>query len=152
MEEIIFIGAAFGIHKDLRVGDLVIPNQVQALEGLLKMNFDVDYAYPDIELKDKIKDILNRSGEKYLEGKTVSVPSTFSQPNRSKYDKDLVALEMEFSSVCYFAHKFNIKCAGILVISDTANHDLLDDQDLRYKRITQVFEIVKRAFDMGEGL
>lgn len=71
VKEIIFIGATFGIHEDLRVGDFVIPDQVQALEGLLKMNFDVNYSYPDKGFKNKIKAILQKEGEKYLEGKTV---------------------------------------------------------------------------------
>jgi purine-nucleoside phosphorylase len=147
VEEIIFIGAAYGINEQLRVGDLVISNKVQALDGLLKINFDVDYSYPDENLKEKIKNILEKNNEDYLEGKSVSVPSSFCHPDNSKYDKDVVALEMEFSSVCYFTKKFNIKCAGVFVISDTSNHSLLDDQNKRFENIINSFEIIKDDLD-----
>lgn len=49
VREIIFIGTAFGIAENLKVGDYVIPSMVQALEGILKVIFDVDYSYPDPE-------------------------------------------------------------------------------------------------------
>ena len=143
VEIIIFIGAAFGIHESLRIGNFVIPDQIQALDGLLKMNFNVDYAYPDRGLNNTIKAIMQKKGEKYFEGKTVSVPSTFSQPDKSRHDNDVMALEIEFSSVCYFANAFNIACAGVLVISDTANHDLLDEQKLRHENILKAFELIK---------
>lgn len=54
---------------------------------------------------------------------------------------------MEFSSICYYANEFNIECAGVLVVSDTVNHDLLDEQNLRYKNIIKVFELIKNELE-----
>lgn len=143
VREIIFIGTAFGIADYLRVGDYVIPTKVQALEGLLKVLFEVDYSYPDSELRDKVEQSLITTEERYSTGKTVSVPCTFAHPDKSKYDEDVIGLEMELSSILHFSKQLGIQCAGILVISDTKDHGLLDDQTLVDNKWTNVFTMMQ---------
>jgi len=147
VREIIFIGTAFGISENLKVGDYVIPNGVQALEGLLKVIYDVDYSYPDPEFRERIERTFTKSNESYLEGKTVSVPCTFAHPDKSKYDKDVVGLEMELSSIFHFSKKLGMKCAGILVVSDTKDHGLLDDRTLVDKKWVNAFKVIQLGLD-----
>ena len=142
VDEIIFIGSTYGIDKNLRIGDYIVPNKVQSLDGIIKVLEDVDYTYPSEELKKRIIKSLISAGEDFKEGTTISVPTTFWHPDESKYDQEAIALEMEFASLCYFSSKFNIKTAGLLVVSDTANHSLKDDPTLRYKNIIKGFEIL----------
>lgn len=147
VEEIIFIGTAYGIKREIEIGSYVIPNKVQALDGLLKVVFNIDYSKPDEIVVKKIKNALDINNEKYMEGKSVSVPSTFFQPAKDKLDDDNIALEMEFSSICHLSDKLGMKCGGILIISDNEEHTLLDDKTLLYKRWVNLFGILKRYFD-----
>ncbi len=68
-------------------------------------------------------------------------------PDKSKQDKDVIALEMEFSSAYYFTNKFNMKRAGLLLVSDIVNYDLLDEQNLRYKKIKKAFKLIKNELN-----
>jgi len=147
VEEIIFIGTAYGIEKGIEIGSYVIPNKVQALEGLLKVVFDVDYTKPNKLVTQKIKNALDINNEIYIEGKSVSVPSTFFQPPKDKLDVDNIALEMEFSSISYLSEKLGMKCGGILIISDNEEHSLLEDKTLVYKKWINSFKILKKHFD-----
>lgn len=147
IEEIIFIGTAFGISKEIKVGDYVIPNNIQALDGLVKVISDEDYCRPNKFLVQKIIDTMDKNKESYIVGKTISVPSTFFHPSKEKIDEDCIALEMEFSSICYVAETLEMKCGGILIISDNEGHSLLDDQSLVYEKWTNSFIMLKDYLD-----
>ena len=54
---------------------------------------------------------------------------------------------MEFSSAYYFTNKFNMKRAGLLLVSDIVNYDLLDEQNLRYKKIKKAFKLIKNELN-----
>lgn len=95
----------------------------------------------------KIVTAVDKNNERYILGKTVSVPSTFFQPPKEKLDADCIALKMEFSSICYVSEKLKMKCAGIFIISDNGEHSLLDDQSLVYKKWTNSFKMLKHYFD-----
>lgn len=47
IEEIIFIGTAFGIMKGIEIWSYVIPNYVQALDGLIKIVSEENYSKPN---------------------------------------------------------------------------------------------------------
>jgi len=143
VQEIIFIGTALGIDENLKIGDYVIPSKVQALDGVLKVIFDVDYSYPDPEFRKKIEQSFRVIEESFFEGKTVSVPCTFAHPDKSKYDEDVIALEMELSAAFHFSRQLGIQCAGILVISDTYDHGLLDDRTIVYKKWVNAFKVIQ---------
>lgn len=95
----------------------------------------------------KIVDAIDNNNEKYILGKTVSVPATFFKPAKEKNDSDCIALEMEFSAICYVSEKLGTKCGGILIISDTEEHSLLDDQSLVHKKWENSFKIIKGSFE-----
>lgn len=54
---------------------------------------------------------------------------------------------MEFSAICYVLEKLGMKCGGILIISGTEEHSLLDDQALVYKKWENSFKILKGSFE-----
>ena len=143
VEEIIFIGTAYGIGKGIAIGDYIIPDKVQALDGLLKVVFDVDYSEPNKDINAIIKNALDTNKEKYYEGKTVSVPSTFFHPSKTKFDEDVIALEMEFSSVCHISKMLNMKCGGVFIVSDNEDHTLLEDRTVVNRRWLSIFKMIK---------
>lgn len=143
VEEVIFIGTAFGLSNKLKTGDIVAPNKVQCLDGITNLIDSATYVVPDDEFRKKILDILDENKVDCKEGLTVSVPTTFWRLDNSKFDCNIIALEMELSAFFHFSYKLGLKTAGILVISDTINHSLLDDQTLRFKNIISTFSIIK---------
>ncbi len=128
VKKITFFGSAFGIEKSLDVGDFIIPNKVQALEGVLNFLHDTEYVFPDSEQSNLIKRKLRERNIKYLEGKTVSVPCVTAQPKYEVFDKDLIGLEMECSSFFFYAQKYNIVASALLVVSDTFEKKLSDSK------------------------
>jgi purine-nucleoside phosphorylase len=145
--EIIFIGTAFGIMKGIEIGSYVIPNCVQALDGLIKVISEENYSKPNEFMLQKIVNAVEKNNERYILGKTVSVPSTFFQPPKEKLDTDCIALEMEFSSICYVSEKLEMKYRGILIVSDNEEHSFLDDQSLVYKKWIDSFKMLKHYLD-----
>jgi len=141
-KEIIFFGAAFGMLSEMKVGDFVIPSKIQALDGIIKLCENESYALPDYSFLHKIKSIFDEKDILYYSGKSISIPSVFVKPKKELYDNDLIALEMELASVCYYAKKLDIKSAGVLVISDTVNKTLLDSQKDRYESMYLAFKTI----------
>jgi hypothetical protein len=143
VEEVIFIGTAFGLSNKLNTGDVVVPNKVQCLDGITNLMDSATYVVPDGESRKRVFDLLNEHKVDLKEGLTVSVPTTFWRLDNSKFDSDIIALEMELSAFFHFSYKLRLKAAGILIISDTINHSLLDDQTLRFTNIISTFSIIK---------
>lgn len=143
VEEVIFIGTAFGLSNKLKTGNVVVPNKVQCLDGITNLIDSATYVVPDNEFRKRILDLLYENKVDFKEGLTVSVPTTFWRLDNSKFDSNIIALEMELSAFFHFTHKLGLKSAGILVISDTINHSLLDDQTLRFTNIISTFTIIK---------
>lgn len=138
VNNIYFIGAAYGLLATSLIGDYVIPIKTQCLDGVTGVIGNIDYVEPDNKLCNELKELLKAEDNCRI-GHSVSVPATFWHPDHNKIDSDVIALEMEFSSLCYFSMRTGIKSAGVLVISDTKNKDLLMDQTLRYENIYKVF-------------
>jgi nucleoside phosphorylase len=147
VEEIIFIGLAYGLKNGLKIGSYVIPNIVQASEGLLKQIFNADYSSPNNEIVGNVKKVFDNKNIEYDEGKTISVPCTFFHLDYKKFDIDVIAAEMEFSSICYISEKIGLKCGGILIISDNKDHSLLDDRTEFYRRWVECFKVVKESLE-----
>ena len=143
VEEVIFIGTAFGLSNNLKTGDIVIPNKVQCLDGITSLFDSISYVVPNNQERQKIMDILLKNNVNFIEGLTVSVPTTFWRLDGSKFNSNIIALEMELSAFIHFSLKLELKSAGILIISDTINHSLLEDQTLRFDNIVSTFLMIK---------
>jgi len=145
VKEIILIGFAYGLIGDLKVGDIIIPDKVQCLDGITNFLEDIDYTYPNELIQSKIIQTLEDNNHKYFRGITISVASLFWRPEKliKAIDTNAIALEMEFASFCCFSKKLGIASAGVLIISDTNSHSLLDDTHLRTENMLKVFECLK---------
>lgn len=139
VDEVIFLGAAYGITESLNVCDCVIPTVSQALEGVLKTLENIDYSYPNEELNNRVMDKLKHKNKKFQNGKVVSVTSSFAQPSWKLFDKDVDVLEMETSCLFHYSKKLNLKSSGILIISDTKKHKIYDTQEDRYDKTIDIF-------------
>lgn len=139
VEQVIFIGTAFGLSNKLRTGDVVLPTEVQCLDGVTNLIDSVTQVSPDKELRKQLQAVLQQDGIGFQQGRTVSVPTVFWRLDGGRFDPGIIALEMELSAFIHFTARLGLKSAGLLIISDTVNHSLLDDQTLRFQSIVRVF-------------
>lgn len=142
VEKVIFIGAAFGFGTNIKIGDIVLPSQVQALDGILTTFEATSYTQPNNDLLQLLTDVFGKEKMKYKKGKTVSIPSVFTKIDRNLFDSDVLALEMETSTFLYYTARETIKSVAILVISDTEKHKLTDVQNNRYISMLNVIGIL----------
>jgi len=143
VKEAVFFGYAYGIADGMRVGDLVVPSQVQTLDGVTTRLGAGTYTAPNVEMTEIISGVLQRSQLPFLSGKTVSVPATFWHGDESQIDPDAVALELEFAAFCHCARTAGIKAGGLFVISDTRQQRMLDKGIHRDPRMIEAFRAIR---------
>jgi uridine phosphorylase len=139
----VFLGAAYGIHAELRIADCVVPTKVRCLDGFSQAVGGADWAHPDPGLRHEVMAALHAAGEAFSEGPTVSVPSTFYHGNESLLPPDALALEIELGAFFHVGAATAIRCAAALVISDNATCTLLDKRDSRDERLIAIFNAIR---------
>lgn len=142
VKEILFVGAVHSFDVTLDIGSIIVPDQIQALDGLVNGIEKMEITYPDSDSFLKVKFLLEKNLIPFRVGKTVSIPGVFVKPPEEIYHKDTIALEMESSSLFHYSRKNNIKAAAIHVVSDNANHHLYEDQKKRYDTIYRLSQIL----------
>jgi nucleoside phosphorylase len=144
VRSVVFLGAAYGLDPELRVGDCVIPTKTRCLDGFSAVLGADRYVRPDRSLSDRLRRAMRDTGLRFREGTTVSVPSTFFHADHSRFDPDTLALEIELASFFHVAALTGLRAAAALVISDVKGHSLLDDQSGRHRKTMEVFETLRR--------
>ena len=147
VKEIILIGYAYGLKDEIKLGDIIIPDKAQCLDGITNFLEEIDYTNPNEQLQTNIIKVLEENNHKYFRGMTISVASLFWRPKKliESMNTNAIALEMEFASFCCFSKKLGIASAGVLIISDTKFHSLLDDTRLRTENMLKVFGCLNRT-------
>jgi len=126
VSEAVFFGTAYGFAEDTRVGDCIVPTQVQTLDGVSERIGAGPYTAPNSAMVEMISAALRQRSIPFRTGKSVSVPATFWHGDEAQIDPDVIALELEFAAFCHCSHAVGIKAGGLLVISDTRDHGLLE--------------------------
>lgn len=147
VNEAVFFGYAYGIAKNMRVGDYVLPTQVQTLDGVSTRLGAGAYTAPSAEMTEMISGVLQQHHIPYHRGKGVSVPATFWHGDERQIDSDVIALELEYAAFCHCAHTVGIKAGGLFVISDTRQQGLLDKRPPRDPRMLEAFRAVKEYWE-----
>jgi hypothetical protein len=148
VDEAVFIGGAFGMAEGMRVGDCVVPTQVQTLDGVTTRLGAGRYTAPNTEMTKMISTALERTQIPFRSGKSVSVPATFWHGDEREIDADTLALEMEFAAFCHCAQVVGIKAGGLLVISDTKDQGLLDKRRLPHDPLmVEAFKAIREFGD-----
>jgi hypothetical protein len=141
--EAIFFGTAYGIAEETRVGDLVLPTKVQTLDGVTAKLGAGPYVSPDAGMVESMATALAGRSIPFRRGKSVSVPATFWHGDETQIDPDALALELEFAAFCHCARTVGLKAGGLLVISDTRDHGLLDKRIPCDRKMVEAFRAVK---------
>lgn len=147
VKEAVFFGSAFGISNNMKVGDIIVPTEVQTLDGVSAKLGAGPYTAPNPDMVEKISAALERSDILFRRGKSVSVPATFWHGDETQIDLDAIALELEFAAFCHCAQSVGIKAGGLLIISDTKEQGLLDERPPRDPRMIEAFQAVKEQWE-----
>ena len=139
---IIFIGYAYSVLKNLDVGSIILAKKAYHFDGAYniidKKRFE---AYPDLELLKKFEQILKKEKVNYTEGENISVPAvTFQLPhNNEMYRKiNLTPVEMELAA-CYSRSKdIGMRSVGILIVSDTRSSSIGDETKRKIAHKTKI--------------
>lgn len=147
---IIFIGYAYGGFKNLDVGSIVLTDKAYHFEGIYHhIEPDRKAAFPDKDLKKKIKELFKKNKIACVEGSNISVPAvTFQLPHNNKEYKSINPLtcEMELASCLSRAKDIGMRAAGILIISDNRKSSIGDEtkRKLRHESKIKVLKTITK--------
>jgi hypothetical protein len=149
VKEAVFFGYAYGIAQSLRVGDCVVPNQVQTLDGVTARLGAGPYTTPNPKMIETISAVLKQRHIPFQTGKSVSVPATLWHGDETQIDPDAIALELEFAAFCHCSHAAGITAGGLLVISDTKEQGLLEKRPPRDPIMIDAFRAIKEHWEQS---
>ena len=121
VKNIIRVGSAGAIRKDLKIGDIILVE-----EARYTSNFPRDYlatlhytAKPDMELLEKAKNIAVEKQIPFRVGKVYSSDVFYKDAKYARmYRNDVLAVEMESAALYAVAHKAKKNALTICTISD----------------------------------
>ena len=145
VENIILIGIAGGIGKDLNLHERVLCTGAFADEGTSRHYVSETLIKPSKELSAKLKDLTENKGH------TWTIDAMFCETKQEVlfYEKQgAQTVEMEAAGVFAFAKKRGLKAAGVFVISDLLNStkwDAIPDRKKSTQTLAKLmFDIVKK--------
>jgi uridine phosphorylase len=129
-KRLLVLGLGGGVGKDVKLGDLVLPEEIVREEGT-SFHYvpGAGNARPDPNLLGKLRDFLSGFADlTFHEGRTVSTDAAFRQTLNKELrwrEQGILAVEMEMSALLAGARYHAIPAVGLLVVSD--KHDLEGD-------------------------
>ena len=119
----ISIGSAGSIQKDLDIGDVVVCDRAIRDEGTSHHYLpDTKYAYASESMTNKIKNSLDKLGQKYITGTSWTTDAVYRETiaEIKQYQKEgVLTVEMEASALFAVAEYRNAAMGAILTISDS---------------------------------
>ena len=149
VKTIIRVGSAGAIHKDLKLGDLVI-----AMGACTNSNYAAQYELPgqfapiaDFNLLRDAADACERMGYRYKVGNVVSSDTFYSENahNEKWMNMGVLAVEMEIAALYMNAARSGNRALGILTISD---HILTGEATTAEERQTTFTKMMDIAFSL----
>ncbi|MDP3699245.1 MAG: nucleoside phosphorylase [Nanoarchaeota archaeon] len=123
VKKFISIGSAGTLHKNLKIGDLVVCEKAIRDEGTSHHYIKTGkYAYPSKETTTKIKETLHEKKLKFFSGTswTIDAPYRETVAEAKQYQKEgVLTVEMEASALFAVAQYRGVELGAIFTISDS---------------------------------
>jgi len=118
-------------------------------------NPDKHAVQPDKHRLERLRSILNDSGEAYVEGEIVSVPCVLHNIKHLRsfveQEEGIIGVECETSTYYHYTQKENLESYGLLYISDNKKHDIISGgknlRDMRRKSLRKITRIAIRVME-----
>ena len=125
-KRILFIGSAGSLTKELKIGDLVIPNYSLCGDGAsryLNPNLEDEFLkkeYPNGNLTANLKQTMDKINIDYKSTINFSIDTIFAQFPHIDFIKELGAQTIEMETACFFkcCNILNLESSAIFIISD----------------------------------
>ena len=126
VESVLFVGWCGAISKDVKIGDIIIPNSCFIEEGTSPQYDSSDdsddmISKPSVEITEKLIEIAERKKIYCHEGKIWTTDAVFRETEekvKCHQGNNVLAVEMETSALFTVAGYRDIKAGAILVVSD----------------------------------
>lgn len=130
MEKLIALGARriilFGwcgaLSRDLRIGDILVPDQALSGEGTSAYYLlSNQQPGPDEGLREKVAALFMENGVQTRNGCVWSTDAVYREKRSvltALHDDGVIAVDMEYSALCSVAHFRGVEFAAVLVVSD----------------------------------
>jgi len=128
VKRIVVVGFCGGIGKEVQVGELIVPNEIEREEGTSYHYLEPDQkCSPNMELLEKIYPyIMQSSSFKIHKGKTISTDAPYRETinkERSWQNNGILGVDMESSAILSVCQYYKIPAVSILMVSDKHNFD-----------------------------
>ena len=148
---VVFIGWAYGVAKQSKAGDIVIPDKAFHFDGVYHpLQPDKKFDVPDKELKQVLEGILKKQQFAYSTGNHVSVPSvSFQLPHANKEYQKIrpLTIEMELAACLSRSKEIGMRAIGILVISDTRSTSIISYPKKIYEERNKIVKTIVNNFN-----
>jgi nucleoside phosphorylase len=117
-DKLILVGAFGSISKDVKIGDVLIPTEIET--NLLEMFLNKEIVENKSSLTQKLEEILKEKKIKYLRGKLGTVAGIFDPLGNHKLSKakGCLGVECEAATVLRWCEINNVEATAILYCSD----------------------------------
>lgn len=120
--KIILFGWCGAISNTLQVGDILLPDRAIVGEGTSQYYSSTESPSPSEEFRKRIEEGFKRSDIKVKSGCVWSTDAIYredkAQLKKLHKDKQVDAVDMEFSALCSVASFRNIEFGAVLIVSD----------------------------------
>ncbi len=125
-KRVLFIGSAGSLDKNIKIGDIVIPNYSISGDGVSRyLNHNLEDEFlkkqdPNGNLTNKLKDIIKELNIDYKTAINFSIDTIFAQFPHIDFIKKLGAQTIEMETACFFkcCNLLNLESSAIFIISD----------------------------------
>jgi len=145
-KELVRVGSAGGLQKDLELRDVVIAMSASYNSGMYKHIFNDDCFSPtaDYDLFEKAVDVAKTKNVRFRAGNVLS-SDTFYYDDKSYYNLwsnyKTLCVEMECAALYTLVAKHHVKALGIMTISDSVVNGTSLDADLRERSFGDMVKI-----------
>ncbi len=122
-KQFISIGAAGGLQKNLRVGDIVVCDKAVRDEGVSHHYLpSAPYSYPSPQLTEQLRQQIEKAGARYYKGGSWTIDAPYRETveeARHYQSEGILTVEMEAAARFAVAEVRHVELAAAFVISDS---------------------------------
>jgi len=152
LKEVLFLGwGGLLEEKDLKIGELFIPEKALSLEGTGSLYFPKKRVFtPDKGFLNRIKKILKERGISFKTGNILSLDAPYlveKYPERFKiYLKKVQAIDMETSALYALSQHYSLKALSLILLTDKVGETTTQRPEEKLKKLRENLLPVFRNF------
>jgi len=158
IKRVIGIGATGGLQDNVNIGDIILPTSAFSGEGLSRYyQKDNRLIKCDESIMERLTELSSTGNLPYHNGKIYTTASILSETDdfvEKLKEEGFLGIECEIAAMYLLSQEFNMKAAGLLVITDhPSKKELFENNPIKRTRVKDAFrnveELIKNYFVMS---